>query len=56
MGHIAELVKEGQDLTVQVLKDPLGTKGARLTTQLTVPSRYLVLMPTAREFSEKVSF
>jgi ribonuclease G len=47
VGQIAELVKEGQELTVQVLKDPLGTKGARLTTQLTVPSRYLVLMPTA---------
>jgi ribonuclease G len=56
VGHIAELVKEGQELTVQVLKDPLGTKGARLTTQLTVPSRYLVLMPSARNIgiSQKV--
>jgi ribonuclease G len=56
VGQIAELVKEGQELTVQVLKDPLGTKGARLTTQLTVPSRYLVLMPTARNIgiSQKV--
>jgi ribonuclease G len=56
VGHIAELVKEGQELTVQVLKDPLGTKGARLTTQLTVPSRYLVLMPTSRNIgiSQKV--
>ena len=56
VGQIAELVKEGQELTVQVLKDPLGTKGARLTPQLTVPSRYLVLMPTARNIgiSQKV--
>jgi len=56
VGQIAELVKEGQELTVQVLKDPLGTKGARLTTQLTIPSRYLVLMPTARNIgiSQKV--
>jgi ribonuclease G len=56
VGQIAELVKEGQEVTVQVLKDPLGTKGARLTTQLTVPSRYLVLMPTARNIgiSQKV--
>ena len=56
VGQIAELVKEGQELTVQVLKDPLGTKGARLTTQVTVPSRYLVLMPTARNIgiSQKV--
>lgn len=54
--HIAELLKEGQELTVQVLKDPLGTKGARLTTQVTVPSRYLVLMPAARNIgiSQKV--
>ena len=56
VGQIAELVKEGQELTVQVLKDPLGTKGARLTTQVTVPSRYLVLMPAARNLgiSQKV--
>ena len=55
-GQIAELVKDGQELTVQVLKDPLGSKGARLTTQVTVPSRYLVLMPTARNLgiSQKV--
>jgi ribonuclease G len=56
VGQIAELVKEGQELTVQVLKDPLGTKGARLTTQVTIPSRYLVLMPTAHNLgiSQKV--
>jgi len=42
---IRDLVHEGADLLVQVLKDPLGTKGARLTTQVTIPSRYLVMMP-----------
>ncbi|CBJ82924.1 RNase G (ribonuclease G) [Xenorhabdus bovienii str. Jollieti] len=44
---IAELVHQGQDLIVQVVKDPLGTKGARLTTDITLPSRYLVFMPGA---------
>jgi len=43
--EIADLVREGQDILVQVIKDPLGTKGARLTTHITVPSRYLVLLP-----------
>jgi ribonuclease G len=42
---IRELLREGDDLLVQVLKDPLGTKGARLTTFITMPSRYLVLIP-----------
>jgi ribonuclease G len=42
---IRNLVSDGQDLLVQVLKDPLGTKGARLTTFVTIPSRYLVYMP-----------
>lgn len=45
---INELVREGQEIMVQVIKDPLGTKGARLTTHITIPSRYLVLMPTSR--------
>lgn len=39
---IGELVRQGQDIMVQVVKDPLGTKGARLTTDITLPSRYLV--------------
>ena len=43
--NIRELVNEGGDILVQVLKDPLGTKGARLTTFITIPSRYLVYMP-----------
>jgi ribonuclease G len=42
---IREFVHEGQELLVQVLKEPLGTKGARLTTYITIPSRYLVMTP-----------
>lgn len=42
---ISELLYESQQIVVQVIKDPLGTKGARLTTQLSIPSRYLVCMP-----------
>lgn len=42
---ISELVREGQSILVQVIKDPLGTKGARLTTHLTIASRYLVMLP-----------
>lgn len=45
--EISELVRQGQDIVVQVVKDPLGTKGARLTTDITLPSRYLVFMPGA---------
>jgi ribonuclease G len=45
---IDQLLSEGQDVLVQVLKDPLGSKGARLTTLLSVPSRYLVLLPYDR--------
>jgi ribonuclease G len=42
---IGQLLHEGQELSVQVIKDPLGTKGARLTTQITIPSRFLVFIP-----------
>src|SRR5450631_4102258 len=42
---IRALVAEGNEILVQVVKDPLGTKGARLTTHITLPSRYLVYMP-----------
>jgi len=41
---INSLVTEGQEICVQVVKDPLGTKGARLTTQVSIPSRFLVFM------------
>jgi len=43
---IEELLKEGQDIIVQVAKEPLGTKGARLTSHATMPGRFLVFMPT----------
>src|SRR6185295_295207 len=42
---IRTLVKEGDDILVQVVKDPMGTKGARLTTFVTLPSRLMVYMP-----------
>jgi ribonuclease G len=42
---IRDFVREGEELLVQVLKEPLGTKGARLTTYIAIPSRYLVLTP-----------
>ncbi|MBN2248188.1 MAG: Rne/Rng family ribonuclease [Coriobacteriia bacterium] len=42
---IQSLLKPGQQLMVQVLKDPMGTKGARVTTEVTLPGRFLVLMP-----------
>ena len=44
---IASLLHEGDDILVQVIKDPMGTKGARLTSHITIPSRYLVFMPKA---------
>jgi ribonuclease G len=42
---IRTLVREGDELLVQVVKDPLGTKGARLSTHVSLPSRYLVYIP-----------
>ena len=45
--HVDQVLHEGQSILVQVLKDQLGTKGARLTTNITIPSRYLVFMPNA---------
>ncbi|MDD3609717.1 MAG: ribonuclease G [Halothiobacillaceae bacterium] len=45
---IHELLRPGQDILVQVIKDPLGSKGARLTTEITIPSRYLVYVPNGR--------
>jgi ribonuclease G len=43
---IEELLKEGQEIVVQVAKEPLGTKGARLTSHATLAGRFLVFMPT----------
>ncbi len=45
---IGELLRDGQEIIVQVVKDPIGSKGARLTTHLSIPSRYLVLLPYSR--------
>lgn len=44
--NIRDIVKEGQEIIVQIAKEPVGSKGARITTQITLPGRYLVLMPT----------
>ncbi|HEY7489971.1 MAG TPA: Rne/Rng family ribonuclease [Candidatus Tectomicrobia bacterium] len=44
--RIEECVEEGQELLVQVVKEPLGTKGCRVTAAITLPGRYLVLMPS----------
>src|SRR4030095_6682521 len=43
---IAELLREGQEILVQVSKEPLGKKGARITSHIALPGRYLVFMPT----------
>jgi len=43
---IEELLREGQEIIVQVVKEPLGTKGASLTSHVTMPGRFLVFMPT----------
>jgi len=45
--QIGQVLRDGQEILVQVIKDQLGTKGARLTTNITIPSRYLVFMPNA---------
>ncbi len=42
---ISRVLREGEQVAVQVIKDPLGSKGARVTSNLTAPSRYLVMMP-----------
>jgi ribonuclease G len=43
---ITELLEEGQEILVQIAKEPIGTKGARVTTHITLPGRYLVYLPT----------
>jgi ribonuclease G len=54
---IHELLRENQEVVVQVVKDPIGTKGARLTMQLTLPARYLVYLPDGRHIgiSQKIA-
>ena len=55
--RISEVMREGQSLLVQVLKDPIGSKGARLTMEISIPSRFLVYLPTAEDIgiSAKIS-
>lgn len=57
-GHppISELLHEGEHIAVQVAKDPLGNKGARLTMHITIPARYLVYMPFSKHIgiSQKI--
>jgi ribonuclease G len=43
---IEDILKEGQEVVVQVVKEPLGTKGARITSHISLPGRFLVYMPT----------
>jgi len=42
---LQHLLREGQEILIQVAKDPMGTKGARITTRCSLPGRYVVLMP-----------
>ena len=42
---ISDLLRQGDEVVVQVIKDPLGSKGARLSTDISIPSRFLVLLP-----------
>ena len=54
---IEEKLHEGQEVVVQVLKEPIGTKGARITSHVSLPGRYIVLMPTVEHVgvSRKIS-
>ena len=48
VGPIEEMLRKGQEVLVQVSKEPLGTKGARITAFISLPGRYLVYMPQSR--------
>ena len=48
---IQDILQEGQEILVQVAKNPLGTKGARITSYITLPGRHLVYMPTINHIS-----
>jgi len=49
--NIGDLLNQGQEVLVQVVKDPLPNKGARISNHITLPGRYLVLLPTTRDFA-----
>jgi ribonuclease G len=55
--QISDLLKEGQEIIVQIAKEPLGNKGARITSHIALPGRYLVFMPTISHIgvSRKIS-
>ncbi len=46
---IQDYVRQGQQILVQVIKDPLGSKGARLSTEISIPSRYVVFLPNSED-------
>jgi ribonuclease G len=54
---ITDLLKEGQEIIVQIAKEPLGQKGARITSHIALPGRYVVFMPTLQHMgvSRKIS-
>lgn len=54
---IADFIKKGQEILVQVIKEPIGNKGPRLTTQISLPGRYIVMVPGGRRtgISKKIS-
>jgi ribonuclease G len=54
---ISELLKEGQEILVQIAKEPIGKKGARITSHIALPGRFLVYMPTVNHIgvSRKIS-
>ncbi|MBV7434370.1 Rne/Rng family ribonuclease [Cardiobacteriaceae bacterium TAE3-ERU3] len=52
--RINDVLREGQSILVQVLKDPIGTKGARLTTEISIPSRFLVFLPNADDIGVSI--
>ena len=55
--QIANVLKEGQEILVQIAREPLGNKGARITSHIALPGRYLVYMPTVAHIgvSRKIS-
>src|SRR6202034_585918 len=54
---ISDLLKEGQEILVQIAKEPIGKKGARITSHIALPGRFLVFMPTVNHtgVSRKIS-
>lgn len=51
---ISEILHEGESILVQVLKDPIGTKGARLTTEISISSRFLVFLPKSHDIGVSI--